>query len=39
VCEAERPQSQIGGRVRDATETVLDRSDCLVDHDVRYAHL
>lgn len=29
--EAERPESEVGRRVRDAAEAVLDRVDALVD--------
>jgi len=39
VRQAESPQSQIGGRVRDAAETVFNGVDCLMNHHVLHAEL
>jgi len=35
VCEAQRPQTKIGGGVRDAVETIFDRMNDLMNHHLR----
>ena len=37
--ETERPQAEVGGRVRYATEDVLDSVDALVNHDLAEGQL
>jgi len=39
MCQTERPQSQVGRRVRDAAKTVLNRVDRLMNYHVRRAEL
>jgi hypothetical protein len=39
VGQAERPQAQVGGRVRDAAQEVLDRVDALLHGDLAHVEL
>ena len=36
VCQAQGPQAQVGGSIRDTAEHVLNGMNDLVDHDLRH---